>query len=46
LLLQNIQYFRKSVLSVAVPYTQLVPDGGYATLHNISLHIAVFVGVE
>jgi hypothetical protein len=46
LLLQNVQDFKKFVLSLAVPHTQLVPDGGYATLHNISFNTAVSLGVE
>jgi hypothetical protein len=45
-LLRKLQGFQKSVLSVSVPDTQLVPDGGYATLHNISYYIAVSVDVE
>jgi hypothetical protein len=46
LLLQNVQDLKKFLLSLAVPVTQLVPDGGYATLHIVSFHNAVSAGVE
>jgi hypothetical protein len=37
---------KKFVLSVAVPDTQLVPDGGYAVVHDISFYTAVSIDVE